>query len=196
MLINILTRTHNRPKHFNVCRNSIINQTYKNINHIVGSDISCNYFNTIKLTPRESSPLPDNYGIYKAPWNLYFNELHNEVKDGWIMYLDDDDMFTSSESLSMIVKNITDENELVLWRVSINGLIIPEHEYYGKIYPGHISGIGVMFHSKHLPVDWGSWNFGDYRVINELSKKLNQKWINKILTQTQGRPNHGQIPID
>jgi hypothetical protein len=81
--------------------------------------------------------------------------------------------------------------------VDINGMIVPNTEGFGQIIPGNISGIGFMFHSKHLPVDWGSWNFGDYRVITQLvNKKLQQKWINLVLTQTQGSPNFGQKPVD
>jgi hypothetical protein len=37
-LINILTRTSNRPNGFKRCRESIENQTYKNIRHIVSID--------------------------------------------------------------------------------------------------------------------------------------------------------------
>jgi hypothetical protein len=54
-----------------------------------------------------------------------------------------------------------------------------------------------MFHSKYLPIDWVSWNFGDYRAIKQLeNKKLKQKWINQVLTKTQGVPNLGKKPND
>ena len=36
--LNILTRTSNRPNGFKRCYNSIKNQTYKKINHIVSCD--------------------------------------------------------------------------------------------------------------------------------------------------------------
>jgi GT2 family glycosyltransferase len=197
-LINILTRTHDRPKYFKICRESILNQTYKNINHIVGSDMNCDYYSdTIKLILQQSSIIrPDNLASYPAPWNLHLNELQKHVKEGWIMYLDDDDKFVNSSALKIIVNNIKNENQLLFWRVDINGNIVPSDNGFGKIIPGNISGIGFMFHSKHLPVDWGSWNFGDYRVISSLAQKLQQKWINLVLTQTQGSPNYGQKPVD
>lgn len=198
ILINIITRTHNRPKHFKVCRDSILNQRYKNINHIVGTDSDCDYYdNAIKLSEKQVLPKPDYLASYPAPWNLHLNELNNYVKNGWIMYLDDDDKFVNDKSLEIIVNNITNDDEMLLWRVDINGLIVPREKILGNITPGNISGIGVMFHCKYLPVDWSSWNFGDYRIITQLlNKKIKPKWIDMILTQTQGQPNHGKQPID
>lgn len=198
ILVNIITRTHDRPNYFKLCKESILNQTYKNINHIVGSDIECNYCdNYIQLHLQEVQPKPDYLASYPAPWNLHLNMLNSYVKNGWIMYLDDDDKFVNTDALSIIINNIENEDQIILWRVDINGMIVPNNEGFGKIIPGNISGIGFMFHSKHLPVDWGSWNFGDYRVISQLiSKNLQQKWINLVLTQTQGKPNFGQKPID
>lgn len=197
-IINIITRTHDRPKHFKICRDSILNQTYKNINHIVGSDIDCDYCDDyIKLELQEVQPKPDNLASYPAPWNLHINVLHNYVKEGWIMYLDDDDMFINENSLSIIVNHIENEDELLLWRVNINGRIVPDDNGFGKIIAGNISSIGFMFHSKYLPIDWVSWNFGDYRAIKQLeNKKLKQKWINQVLTKTQGVPNLGKKPND
>ena len=197
VLVNIITRTHNRPKYFKVCKESIEFQTYKNINHVVGSDVDCDYCDYIKLELQEVQPKPDYLASYPAPWNLHLNTLNTYVKDGWIMYLDDDDKFVNSDALETIVNNIENEDQIILWRVDINGMIVPNTQGFGKIEPGNISGIGFMFHSKHLPVDWGSWNFGDYRVITQLvNKKLQQKWINFVLTQTQGSPNFGQKPAE
>lgn len=196
-LVNIITRTHNRPRHFKVCRESIQNQTHKNINHIVGSDTVCDYYkNCIKLELQPVQYPVAEYGSYPAPWNLHLNELAKHCKEGWVMYLDDDDKFCTNDSLSTILNYIENEDQLVLWRVDINGWVVPDSQAFGNIIAGNISGIGFMFHSKYLPVDWGSWNFGDYRVMTQLAKKLKQKWINLVLTQTQGKPNFGQLPTD
>jgi hypothetical protein len=197
ILVNILTRTHERPAFFKVCRESILNQTYKKINHIVGTDTDCDYYNCIRLTPKEVQyPKPD-IGTYPAPWNLHLNELGTCVKEGWVMYLDDDDKFVHQNSLKFIVNQIEHEDQIIFWRVNINnGWIVPSDANFGKVVPGNISGIGFMFHSKHLPVDWGSWSYGDYRVISKLVKKLEQRWINLVLTQTQGMANNGRPPLN
>ena len=199
VLINVITRTHDRQKLFEVCRKSVLNQTHENINHIIGSDVECSYYpEAIKLSPKEVQYPKPEIGTYPAPWNLHLNELNTYVKDGWVMYLDDDDKFVYNNSVSMIVENIDNEDQLLLWKVNINeGWIVPSDEYFGKaIVPGNISGIGIMFHSKHLPVDWGSWSYGDYRVLSQLQKKLKLKWINQVLTKTQGMPNNGRPPVN
>jgi glycosyltransferase involved in cell wall biosynthesis len=196
VLVNIITRTHNRPKYFQVCRESILNQTHKKINHIVGSDTVCDYHDCIKLELLPVRYPVAEYGSYPAPWNLHLNELQKYAKEGWVMFLDDDDKFVYNDSISTILNYVKSEDEIIFWRVDINGWIVPDDNGFGKIIAGNISGIGFMFHTKYLPVDWGSWNFGDYRVMTQLvEKKLQQKWINLVLTQTQGRPNLGQTPI-
>ena len=197
VLVNVITRTHNRPKYFKVCRDSILNQSHENINHIIGSDVECDYTDYIKLELSDVVLEKPDIGTYPAPWNLHLNELNKHAIDGWVMYLDDDDKFTTKDALKIIVSNIDNEDQILLWRVNISGWIVPTDEAFGKVIsPGNISGIGFMFHTKHLPVDWGSWSYGDYRVLRELSKKLKHKWINLVLTQTQGKPNHGNEPQD
>lgn len=205
ILVNVITRTHGRPEYFRKCRESILNQTYENVNHIVGTDIDCDYYdNAIKLPQKnvQQPRLMAEYNTYPAPWNLHLNELGTYVKDGWIMYLDDDDMFSHKNALKFIVNNIEDDDQILLWRVKINinenGWIVPSNAAFGKrIEPGNFSGIGMMFHSKYLPVDWGSWSYGDFRVVSQLlTKKLKPKWIDLVLTETQGKPNNGQAPIN
>jgi len=196
ILINILTRTYKRPTKFKICRKSIDSQTYKNINHIIGSECKCEYLNEneyIKLSEKKVGPKP-SVGKQPAPWNLHLNEMGTYVKEGWVMYIDDDDMFIDENSLQTIIEHIENENQLILWRVNINGKIIPNDTNFGKIVAGNISSLGFMFHSKYLPVDWGSWTFGDYRAVNYLANdlKLEQKWINKQLTKTQKGFSYGK----
>jgi len=196
-VINIITRTFNRPEFFKVCQESILCQTYKNINHIVGSEVHCDYYKDyIPLQRQIASDIPQLRGNYKAPWNLHLNILAEHVKEGWVMYLDDDDRFATADALKIIENQLHDEDEVLLWQVRINGVskkvLVPSNELFGKVIAGNISTIGFIFHSKHLPVEWGSWNFGDFRVISKLVEKLKAKWIKLVLTETQGKPNLGQ----
>ena len=198
-VLNVITRTFKRPKSFKRCQDSILSQTYikgdlrfnfraNKINHIVGSDEECPYYpKAIRLTKKTGEWLP---------WNLHMNDLGERVKTGWVMYLDDDDMFKSDTAAAEIMKEATDENLLLLWKVAIGEHIVPEERYFGKeIVAAHISGIGFAFHCKHLPVPWEARRMGDYHVISTLAKKLKVKWIDRVLTGTQGaKNNHGKIP--
>lgn len=192
-VINILTRTFKRPKSFAKCRESILNQTYTKsegkfgdrsilINHIVGSEVECDYFPAIKLSKKEGKLLP---------WNLHLNDLGKVVKTGYVMYLDDDDMLMSPTSVQEMVDEIVDEDTMLIWKVRISTWTAPNDKHFGKVIKkGQVSGIGVLFHSKHLPVPWLAMPAGDFHIIEHLSKKLKVKWVNKILTGTQGDRNH------
>jgi len=187
-ILNILTRTYKRPVSFADCRTSILSQTYANINHIVGSPISCSYYPDAMIfeTPKTT----------KRSVNLYMHELAKTIKDGWVMYLDDDDKFMSETSAAEIMSEIEHDNQLLLWRVKIGKIIVPADQYFGRtIKQGHISGIGFAFHSKHLPAPWDAGHASDHRVIKHFADFLEVKWIDKILTRTQGSRNHkGAIP--
>jgi len=167
------------PEYFKKCKKSILEQTYKKINHIVGTDTKCDYYDdAIVLLPKSTQQpqLMPERGTYPAPWNLHLNELATYVKDGWVMYLDDDDMFSHKNALKLIVSNIENDDQILLWRVKIKineqGWIVPDDKAFGKsIEAGNFSGIGMMFHSKYLPVDWGSWSFGDFRVWSSATGK-------------------------
>jgi len=186
--LNILTRTYKRPVSFKDCRQSISSQTYDNINHIVGSAIPCVYHNDaiVFITPKTT----------KRSVNLYMHELAVWVVDGWIMYLDDDDKFMTETSAAEIMSEIDHDDQLLLWRVKIGKIIVPADQYFGRtIKQGHISGIGFAFHSKHLPAPWDAGHASDHRVIKHFADFLEVKWIDKILTRTQGSRNHkGMIP--
>ena len=198
-VLNVLTRTFKRPVCFKECRDSIMSQTYcqgddkfnfraDKINHIVGSEVECDYHNAILFTPKTGEFLP---------WNLHMNDLGAKVKSGWVMYLDDDDRFLYPEAVSDIMAEATDEDTMLLWRVKIGDVTVPNDTYFGKeIKAGQISGIGFAFHSKHLPVPWEARRMGDFHVISTLQKKLKLKWIDKFLTGTQGKKNnHGKVPL-
>jgi len=197
-VINILTRTFKRPESFKKCRESILSQTYikgegkfndrlMKINHIVGSEVDCPYYPTIRLSKKEGKYLP---------WNLHLNDLGKLVKTGWVMYLDDDDMLMSPTSVEEMVAEIDHEDQLLIWKVRISTWTAPNDKHFGKVIKkGQVSGIGILFHSKHLPVPWMAQPAGDFHVIDYLSKKLEVKWINKVLTGTQGERNHhGKVP--
>ena len=74
------------------------------------------------------------------------HELADKVKDGWIMYLDDDDKFMTETSAAEIMAEIEHDDQLLLWRVKIGKIIVPADVHFGKrIKQGHVSGIGFAF---------------------------------------------------
>lgn len=200
-LINILTRTSKRPKYFERCIDSIDNQTYDNINVIVSvdNDESEKYASEFLSEEDEivrvqkytgNIPNIDSSGIRrKAPYNLYLNTLRSRVKDGWIMFLDDDDYFTTDTALEEIVSYITSEDDILLWQVQFPNKVIPEDYLfkYKKIQINHISMIGFLYHKKHdHKAKFDYFSGGDFYFMNQLYPQIpNSIWINKIYTGIQ-----------
>lgn len=204
-LVNILTRTSNRPKYFKNCIESVKNQTYENINHLISvdDDKSEEYVkkytdNYIRVKPFEGKiPIVDPYTRMRrrAPYNLYLNELKENVKEGWIMFLDDDDMFLDKRSIEDIVSIIKSEDDLIFWRVKFPERIIPEKQLFVKkvIAINHFSMIGFMYNKKYD--DYAKFDYfsgGDFFFIKQLIPKVpNSLWIDKVFTGIQRKDRMG-----
>lgn len=205
--VNILIRTCQRPNFFKSCIDSIESQDYKNINIIIGKEKSdtetlkylIKYkhrlvtYDTIKDEPKRPK-ISNDYGVY-FPFNHYLDEMNKTVDNGWIMYLDDDDMLLNPNAISNIVSNITSDNDVIFWRCEFGNKTIPSDLNYGKRpVCCDVSGIGFIFHSKFVKqIEWGYWKRGDFRVANKLYKIGNAKFINEVLTGIQTEPHAGKI---
>lgn len=212
-LMNILIRTSNRPNYFRACYESIISQTYRNYNIFVSYDNAetlkyLNLYkdiNKVKVKTMERNknnyPPPEierGNNLSKFPPEFYMNDLMNSVKSGYILYLDDDDYYTSSKSLEIIANHITTEDTLLFWRVQFPEKIIPEDEYFGEP-PAfwHCSTIGFCFHQKYIPyAQWDGWRGSDYLVAHKLYKIIPHKiYINKVLTGLQRKKGWGGLGL-
>lgn len=197
-LINILTRTSNRPVYFSINRQSIISQTYNNVNHIV----SCDNRNDLKYIEKEGFDdliyinenskiklkqkfLTNNLteGRFFLP-ELYINKLLENVNEGWVLVLDDDDVFFDENSLEKIVKEINDA-DIIFWRmIWKNGRIIPsDKNFYNYPVLNDIGSPCFMFHSKFKDhFVWSPWSGSDYRALVKIWKHtIRKKYINEVL---------------
>ncbi len=184
--INILVRTSNRPTYFKECIESILNQNYSNYKVIIGYDKveSLEYLNNYKDNDKiEIYPMSTTSKEY-FKHNLYLNTMMDKVTDGFIMYLDDDDMMSHNNSLNILNENIVNENDLIIWKfMRPDKLICPKSNVIKK---GHISGCAYSFNSKYkLKSRWVDRQCSDYIFITGLLKKikLNIKIIDYILTR-------------
>ena len=140
ILINILTRTSNRPAGFRLCRQSIVNQTYKNIKHFVSyeDEKSLEYINDqeiikIKVEKEKKGLIKNEKGYLYAPYNLYLNKLISNIKEGWILFLDDDDNLFHNKVIEEVVKEIQkgDEDTIYIWQMRYpNGLVLPPNDSF------------------------------------------------------------------
>jgi len=191
-MLNILTRTNNRPKYFFSYNESVKNQDYQGtIKQFVSIDDEKNmeyvsmYRNNVEtVSVFRKQRLQAN----EFPYNEYLNELLKKVENGWVMVLDDDDKFMKNDAASIILENATrhGEDSLLLWKVKIGPRICPSVGSFGKtIRRNDISNIGFAFHTKHKDkAHWPSVRGGDSMCIKTLSEHLNVVWIDEVLTCT------------
>ncbi len=184
--INILVRTSNRPEYFKKCIESILNQNYSNYKVIIGYDKieSLEYLNNYKDNNKIEIYEMKTTSKERFKHNLYLNTMMDKVTDGFIMYLDDDDMMSHNNSLNILNENINNENDLIIWK-----FMRPDRLIYPKsniIKMGHISGCAYSFNNKYkYDSRWVDRQCSDFHFINGLLKKikLNIKIIDYILTR-------------
>jgi glycosyltransferase involved in cell wall biosynthesis len=156
-------------------------------------------------TPEEEISSPNWKGgrtrFMHFPYNLYFIRAEKKVKEGWVIYLDDDDYLFGDTALEEMVDYLIDIDTLYFFRVAKSSGLLP-HNYAlehsaipeGKEPPA--LGVGFMgetiiFHSKYLEYTaWDEWTGSDWKTIQSLwyatkNHDLIDKPIIRI-TDTQG----------
>lgn len=156
-LINILIRTH-RPHTLPACLQSIKNDNY----------------------PNKKVHVYDGTGYGNGfEYNLLCNKLKDGIDEGWIFYLDDDDVLITGR-LEEISRHLNDDDYLVICQFMRGSRPKPLDELMDEraIIRGYI-GLPCMFiHSKHKDIgQFVATEDADYRFINEASKKLKTKFI-------------------
>lgn len=208
MHINVLTRTSNRPYGFSRCRESVLNQTHKDITHIVSYDNpdDLEYLNTYeeirkvrvdqaqlladwKEDGRNPTEIPAG-GAPFSPHNLYCNVLLDSVEDGWIMFLDDDDTLCNPKAFEEIISHIKNEDSLVYWQMRFpdGGLSTTQTFARGTPVLCDIGSPCFMFHSKWKNYSWwDQWKCCDFRFVSRLHRNIpNKEWILKPYVQVGG----------
>jgi len=208
MHINILTRTSNRPFSFSCCRESIVKQTHKNVTHIVSYDNPddleyLNLYEDIRkvrvdqgqlvsdwmMDHRNPNEIPEGGQPY-SPHNLYCNALLDNVDDGWIMFLDDDDILCNERALEEIVSYIKNEDTIAYWQMLFpdGGLSTVQTFSRGTPVLCDIGSPCFLFHSKWKHYSWwDQWKCSDFRFVTRLHQNIpNKEWIVKPYVQVGG----------
>ena len=191
--LNILIRTSMRPEFFNECIKSVLNQNYSNYHVYVCYDKKecLNYLYDYSLNNKSITIFYiNNDSNKKYKFNLYNNILKGFVSDGFIIYLDDDDVFTNNNCFKVINENIRNDNNILIWKfMKPDKLIYPKDINNIKI--GEIDTTSICFHSKFKNVaKWIDEQCGDYHFYTELFSKLKEMnqfniiKVNYILTKT------------
>ena len=187
-LFNILIRTSNRPENFKQCIKSVLDQNYKNYKIYVCYDKleSLSYLNTYK-----DNDNIEFFSVYstskeKYKFNLYCNDLLTKVKKGYVVFLDDDDMFCHDKVLKTL-NYCVKKNTLLIWNFfRPDKLIYPRNMKYINL--GEIASCSFCSNIENYKnCLWRDKKNGDFYFLKLVLKKnpLNLNFLNKILTKTQ-----------
>lgn len=115
------------------------------------------------------------------PFNYYLKIAEGFTKEGWVMYLDDDDIFIDDKVLEKTSSVIKNEDVLHIFPFKFNN---PPHydempnEHHRNLYRQgkpfimhQISSVNLCFHTKYLEyTQWDEWARGDYRTAKSLEE--------------------------
>ena len=206
-MIFILIRCCYRPNYFKQCIESIMNQSYKNINLIISyDDENCleylnEYKNKLENKLQNLQLIKVEKDISKdCFYNLYCNELLNKVPvniNNWIMFLDDDDKFQNNTALENIISNINSNNDFIFWKFIYNDGRIIGPNNYNELECGIVANSTYLFNSiyKHYS-NYELTQGGDFEFIKKFkqnrSLNLNFKYLQESFTGTQNGHNEGK----
>lgn len=192
----ILIRTSNRPEYFKRCIESILQQTYSHYHIYVcyDNDKSLEYLNDYNNNPKITY-----FPVYveseaKYKFNLYCNLLMDRIEDGYIMFLDDDDMMVDPIILEVLNHEMS-SNQIIVWRFLRPDKVIFPSDLDNELVLGEIDTASVCFHSSLKNTSqWNDKQYGDYHFYKKLLAECprnRQMMINYTLTQTQSNDKIG-----
>jgi hypothetical protein len=200
-LINIITRTSNRPNSFKRCRDSIKGQIYQNIRHIVSIDSLADksyveldgFSDYIFIDKEKVEKMPDipnpNTGK-RFIYNLYFNTLIEKINEGWVLILDDDDYLIDNNAIQSMVNEIKSNTDLLIFQMKYptGNLLPPLTEMNAKPRLGRIGSPCILVHSGIAKtIKWDGWKCGDYRFISKVwDKTKDKRYIKRPLIMLGG----------
>ena len=188
--INILIRTSNRPQAFNTCIESILKQKYENYHVYVCFDKeeSLDYLQHYEKNPHITYFPVHIDSTQKYKFNLYCNLLMDKVEEGYIMFLDDDDVMLH-EKVFTLINNELGQHRILIWKFLRPDKLIYPQNIQNDIVLGEIDTACVCFYyelKEHAK--WDDRRCGDYRFFSQLINPCNRnliKVLNSILTGTQ-----------
>lgn len=170
-LMNILTRTSGRKSCFEKLRQSFDQQTYPRKRHLVANDREDAYVrglsDVVSVTPDQNAG--------KCFYNKYLNTLWKRVREGWVMFLDDDAFMFDNGFLERVANRCATLNPKTL-------LVV--HSYYGphksvlprKLQKGHVDMANICVHSS-CPYRFDGNCGGDWRLVQKILEDPSYKVV-------------------
>ena len=187
-MFNVLIRTSNRPENFMRCIENVLDQKYTNYKIYVCHDKieSLDYLDTFNDNDKIEYFPVFTKSNEKYKFNLYCNQLLEKVEDGYVIFLDDDDMFCHDQVFN-ILNYCMDDETLLIWKFfRPDKLIFPSDMKIINL--GEVDTTSFCSNIKNYKEClWWDKKNGDFNFIGKVIEKNNPKikLLNKILTKKQ-----------
>ena len=208
--LTIITRTSFRPIEFRKATNSILNQTYTNIHHLVlcDNDQAVQYVEEYYKRKKNK-----NYSIHKVQkqnneegfYNLYLNEgIKLTNQDSYILILDDDNYLINKNCITQFFEKTNPFHGFYITQfrrktsnIKPNPELFKEINYYkGNTKPiikGKIDSSCAIFKKHHaINAKWDDKLAADYRFIKQLATDNDYTFIPHIIVQSTPTGNKGK----
>jgi len=125
------------------------------------------------------------------PYNLYIKIVEQNIDNGWILYLDDDDTVIDENKLLNLVNEIEkyDEDTIHIFKMKREPNTVPSDKFFKYMETGHpvlygeIGSSCICFHSKYKDYTmWDEWSNADYRTVKVLEKVIpNKNFFDEVI---------------
>jgi hypothetical protein len=185
-LFNILINISYQPDKFHECIKSILAQTYKKYRIIVSySDERCEQFLT-EYELNENIYIYKSYQDYTQCQNIYINEILSKVNEGWIIILNENDIFTHNMVFRQLIYNMKNNNNILYWKVKQNdNILYPKN--IGNLNSAEITSSGYCFHYSYTEHPfWNGTLYNGTSIIVSLLKqsKLLHVFIDMVVVNS------------
>ena len=192
MIAYVLTRTAGRPRMFQRARESILAQDHRPIVHVVHQERPSRY----AVADHVITGRPQSGGT--APYELHQRTLLAAVASmppGWVLFLDDDDEFTTPASVRRMLAHATSPDIMPVWRVEReNGRISPT-VWRGDLasFDGRLCWEAAAHHTSHIGKAVIDANDGaDGRYWQQMSQHLRVAWVDEVMMRPQAGKGKGR----
>ncbi len=117
------------------------------------------------------------------PMNGYMNDLQARVRDGWMVYLDDDNVLSSRFAISELVASANSRDTMLAFRSHL-GRATPTEDNFRRraVVMGDFDSSNFAVHSRNLRVaTWSRYRCGDFRLGSHLAGALPTQWIDRTV---------------
>jgi hypothetical protein len=194
-MLNIVIRTSYRPQAYYHCLKSIIDYLplLGQVKIIVGYDnpraleyIDANLVTTVDLTRHPRA------GQYY--YNLYLNKLLEDINEGWVLFVDDDDEVIKY-SLEVLISQLQPGRSSVIPFIRGGHFQKPTELQMRlkKLFAGYV-GLPclVLWHEHKKLITFDATELSDFKAIKKLSEAVDLLWISVPVVCSQAR-GYGRI---